>query len=95
MTDFDIQGTTLSMEQLENMRHAVGYDPTSLRKGQTSYTATRNYFTCLHADSDWEDLVERGLASASTFGTGVCYRLTHDGFAVLSYVHLVDIKEGR
>lgn len=94
MTYFEIKGTTLSMEQLDNMRHAVGYDPTLLRKGQMSYTATRNYFTCSHADSEWEDLVERGLASASTFGTGVCYRLTRDGFAILSYVHRVAIKEG-
>lgn len=90
-----IEGITLSMEQLDDMRHAIGYEPTDLRKGQRGYTAQRNYFTCPHANGDWEDLVSRGLASASTFGTGVCYRLTDDGFAVLSYVHRVEIKEGR
>ena len=89
-----IEGMTLSMEQLDNMRHAIGYEPTNLRKGQTSYTAMRNYFSCAHAEADWEDLVERDLAYASTMGKGVCYHLTANGFELLSYVHRVTIKEG-
>lgn len=90
-----IEGMTLSMEQLDNMRHAIGYEPTALRKGQTSYTALRNYFSCAHADAVWEDLVDRGLAYASTMGKGVCYHVTADGFELLSYVHRVTIREGR
>ena len=93
----DCKALKLTIDQIDNMRHAVGLEIRKLRKNQWKFTAYRNYFTTsLAGDKAWDDLVFEGLAEWSYCIEGNCivYRVTKAGLKVLEYIFgvIVEVK---
>lgn len=61
----DSSAIAVSGTQVENMLHCIGYTPRRAKRGK--YTAFRNYFTTSGPDSEWDDLVGKGLAESRAF----------------------------
>lgn len=80
--------TALTPKQIQKMRHALGLDSpySEVRGPAVPYKAFRNhYYTPV--DSDWELLVDSGLAISrkdSTIPTNIIYNLTPKGIEVVS-----------
>ena len=50
--------------EIENMCHALGFDPSKIRKGQRTYEYYRNFFVASGEYKDsWEKLVKCGVAA--------------------------------
>lgn len=66
----------LTSEQVELMKHAYGFD--SMQPG------FRNHFVANNPQQDWEDLVEKGLASSRPYNqSDIIYHLTELGQTVI------------
>lgn len=89
----DMRSIRLTPEQLDDMRHALGFDPFNKRRGQHYFIYQRNYFICSDISPDWEELCELGLArKCETFeGARVVYSVTESGVDVLSFIHRVQL----
>lgn len=79
----------LSLEQLDMMKHALGFRGAAYRS--VEYESYRNYFTTPVREPCWEELCQEGLAERSNlpkgFGIGPCpsvYRVTRKGAEILS-----------
>lgn len=55
----------LSLQQIEFMRHAIGFGNEKLKKSR--YDAYRNYFVSAKENEDWEYLVSIGYATKKYF----------------------------
>lgn len=93
----DCKALKLTIDQIDNMRHAVGLEIRELRKNQWKFTSYRNYFTTsLAGDKDWDYLASEGLAERSDCIEGKCvvYRVTKAGLKVLEYIFgvIVEVK---
>lgn len=90
----DCSRMKLSINQIYNLRHAVGLDLTQLRKGQRKYEAYRNYFVCCGRDDSWDELCFYGLAE--WFGCDelqqIIYKVTAKGVKVLEYLFAISIE---
>ena len=97
MKVIDCKELSLTIDQIDNMRHAVGLDVRELRKNQWKFKAYRNYFTTSWAgNKSWDDLCTKGLAQRAEYIDDRCvvYRVTSDGLKVLQYIFDVIVKEG-
>jgi len=88
--------TTLTLAQIDDMRHAVGYEPIEQRRGQYIFRYYRNYYAASDTPNvDWEDLVEKGLAVGKQRNRYWYYHLTQAGFDALARIYYVEFKEGK
>ena len=56
--------------EIDNMCHALGFDPSKIRKGQRTYEYYRNFFVASgEYKESWEKLVKWGNAAKTK-----CYR---------------------
>jgi hypothetical protein len=85
-----------NLKQIDYMKHAIGYE--SSRVKRRVYKAYRNYFTT-RVDcgdySDWEKLVELGLATNRKLenGQGIVYFVSKEGFTFLGDLLGIKITE--
>lgn len=86
----------LTLDQIDDMRHAIGFEPSNTRKGQRRYTFQRNYFVACGPDLDWEDLVVRGFAVKRDVPEErrVYYAVTPQGVRVLEDIFCINFEEG-
>ena len=91
-TDYAIK---LSIEQINKMRHAIGMK--SQTPSKKIFTPYRNYYIT-GEDSDWEELVEAGLASKrpDIFNKDdIIYSVTIAGYGVLQEITGINITMPR
>lgn len=86
-----MKGVQLTIKQIENMKHAIGFDLTKIKRGK--YSAYRNYFTTSGLDKSWDDLVNKGYAQVGNFGKGKWYSVSQDGIKALETIYEVNITE--
>lgn len=94
----DLGKVRLTLEQIDNMRHAIGFEPANTRKGQRRYVFSRNYFAASRGrpDPDWDDLVVQGFAERlyvpeERFNY---YAVTPQGLRVLEKIFRINFEEG-
>ena len=87
----------LTLDQIDNMRHAIGFEPSSTRKGQQRYTFYRNYFTTSGPDPEWEDLMIQGFAARRDVPEErrTYYSVTPQGIRVLEDIFRIHFEEGK
>lgn len=90
----DCKTLQLTIDQIDDMRHAVGLEPRKLRKNQWKCTVYRNYFTTCRPETSWEDLCKKGLAEMASYPEERCvvYRVTPDGLKALQYIFGVTLE---
>lgn len=79
----------VSMSQIDDMKHAVGYKPSKVKDGR--YYAFRNFFAIDKEQPGWEDLVVRGLATKRKQFNETVYHVSEEGFKILSSVLSVEV----
>ena len=81
--------------EIDNMCHAIGFDPTKTRKNQRVYEYYRNYF-CTGDGKDkesWEKLVKWGYAEKTSNAiVGSYYYVTQQGIDFLSAIYKIKFK---
>lgn len=82
----DSSAIAVSGAQVENMLHCIGYTPRRAKRGK--YIAFRNYFTTSGPNSEWDALVEKGLAESRALPecvspVGRVYHVTRKGMDFL------------
>lgn len=87
----------LTLDQIDDMRHAIGFEPSSTRKGQQRYIFQRNYFASCQPDPDWEDLVVRGFAVRRDVPEEcrVYYAVSPQGIRLLEDIFRIKFEEGN
>ena len=93
----DCKNLLLTLDQIDDMKHAIGLYVRKLRKNQWKLVAYRNYFTTtIGGSKSWGDLCVKGLAERAECIEDHCiiYRVTPDGMKVLEYVFdvIVEVK---
>ena len=80
--------------EIDNMCHALGFDPNKIRKGQRVFEYYRNYFCAGGKDKEiWENLVKQGYAAkASNAIVSSYYYVTQEGIALLSRLYQIDFR---
>lgn len=88
---------SLTLNQIDDMRHAIGFEPSDMRKGQRRYAFQRNYFVACRPEPEWEDLVARGFAEVRDVmdGRHIYYAVTPEGVRVLEDIFRIDFEESR
>lgn len=81
--------SSVSMSQIDDMKHAVGYRADRVKDGK--YYAFRNFFAVNKEQPEWEDLVIRGLATKRKQFNETVYHVTGEGFKLLSSVLEVQV----
>lgn len=74
----NIQNEMFSVEQIQNMRHAIG--------NQIKNNPYRNYFNVSSEEPSWEDLVQRGFAQKWGNELSIFYGLTDEGIDILKRI---------
>lgn len=84
-----IKDIMVSPKQIDYMKHAIGLCGTKIKKRK--YVPYRNYFYVgsLVRDSNWEYLIEQGLATRTNDG---CYKVSKDGLKLLEIILKVKIE---
>jgi hypothetical protein len=77
---------TLSIEQIGNMKHAIGFQEWRVKNG--AYEAYRNFFALREPSESWEQLVSNGYASKynSIVTDEIVYRLSAKGLTTLEKI---------
>lgn len=89
------EAISITIEQLDNMKHAIGYRREKVKKNG-KYEAYRNYYFTPTPDESWQDLVNKGYAirgivcNANTYTPMFCYSVSAKGKYLLEC--LLDIK---
>ena len=81
--------------EIDNMCHAIGFDPTKTRKNQRVHEYYRNYFCAGGKDKEaWEELVKLGYAkkAPSAIINDYYYYVTQAGMDFLSSIYKIKIK---
>jgi hypothetical protein len=85
---------TLNAEQIDDMKHSIGFEWRKVRKGV--YEAYRNYYTTCGNNASWDKLVEQGLAVKRDFPQGLAdskiYFVSEAGIAFLEKMLSITIK---
>ena len=79
---------SISIEQLDNMKHAIGYERSEVKRGK--YEAYRNYFTTNGPEESWEKLCDKGYAVSGAGAKYVVYHVSDKGLELME--NLLDIK---
>jgi len=87
---------TLTVEQIDNMKHAIGFDQKKVKRGK--HGAYRNYYTTCKPHDGWETLVETGYAIKFPFSRGVgenpmMYSVSKNGMEALEKILGIKITE--
>ena len=94
----DLGKVRLTLDQIDDMRHAIGFEPSNIRKGQRRYIFSRNYFAATRGrpDPDWEDLMVQGFAERSDIPEErlTYYAVTPQGIRVLERIFRINFEEG-
>lgn len=79
---------------LDDMCHAIGFDPEKTRKNQRVHEYYRNYFCAGASDKEaWEELVKLGYAERTPNAiVDNYYYVSQEGFKLLSKVYKIDFK---
>lgn len=79
--------------EIDNMCHALGFDPNGIRKGQKVYEYYRNFFVASgEYKESWEKLVKWGnAAKASNAIVGSYYYVTQKGIDFLSSIYKIKL----
>ena len=85
---------TITVKQLDNMKHALGLDQTKAKPKRGKYTAYRNYFCTYGKNDEWESLVECGLATFHVGDPSVYYHVSEEGLQFMSEILGFKIVEG-
>ena len=84
---------TLSISQIDKMKHAIGYERRKVKRGV--YEAYRNYYSVTGENSDWEQLYDLGMAFICPQEKMTFYGLTEAGFDTLEKILDVKIKRSE
>jgi hypothetical protein len=74
---------TVTLRQLDLMKHALGLDQVGAKPKRGKYTAYRNYFCTYGNDADWEELVKLGVATFNVREPSVYYHVSTDGITMM------------
>lgn len=86
----------LTAEQINKMKHAIGFTPAKAKKG--NYKAYRNYYVSWNDDADWDGIVAAGLAIKRKdifYELNVVYHLNAKGIELLSEITDIKITEAE
>lgn len=90
----------VSIEQLNDMKHAIGFrlDRCKKKKGRLIYVAYRNYYDAGKIErSDLDSLVEQGFMTkrevSEMWGGGTWYYVTPKGFEYIESVTGITIEK--
>ena len=80
--------------EIDNMCHALGFDPNGIRNGQKVYEYYRNFFVASgEYKESWEKLVKWGnAAKASNAIVGSYYYVTQKGIDFLSSIYKIKLQ---
>lgn len=86
---------TISIKQIDKMKHCIGFEISKVKRGK--YVAYRNYYTMPDINSEWEELVNKGLAMRDKYihGCGTnpqIYSLTVEGINLVQSITGVKIS---
>ena len=82
----------LTERQIHILKHAIGYSPERIKDGR--YAPYRNRYAAQTDDSDWEKLVEFGLAEKYVEKSGyVWYYDSRKGLDVLGEILGIQIED--
>lgn len=83
--------------EIDNMCHALGFDPNKIRKGQRVYEYYRNFFVASKDYKEsWESLVKQGYAAkASNAIVSSYYYVTQKGIDFLSAIYKIKFKSRK
>jgi len=85
----------ITLRHFDLMKHAVGLDQVNAKPKRGKYTTYRNYF-CTHGkDTDWESLVECGVATYHNSDPSVYYHVSPGGLQLMERVLGFKIVEGK
>ena len=91
-----MEETSLTLHQIELMKHAVGLEPSNVKNGK--YEAYRNYYAAAGNNPDWAYLVSQKLAVSRRdpfCPKDTVYHLTAKGMDTLSEIVGVTITNQR
>lgn len=77
----------ISIEQLDDMKHAIGYSRDKVKKG--TYKAYRNYYADTENES-WNELIKKGYAERYNGRDYINYSVSEKGIELLE--NILDIK---
>lgn len=77
---------TITVKQLNLMKHAIGLDQCGAKPKRGKYTAYRNYFCTYGKNEDWESLVECGLATFNVGDPSVYYHVSEEGLRFMESI---------
>jgi hypothetical protein len=82
----EIDVTPLSIEQIDNMKHAIGFEQWRVENGV--YKVYRNCFALGNPSESWEQLVSGGYASKrnSSISDEIVYSLSAKGLTALAEI---------
>ena len=80
---------SLTVSQIDKMKHALGYERISAKRGK--YVAYRNYYSCSAENRDFEYLVFWGLAYESS---PYYFHITKLGAEILGEILGIEIEIG-
>lgn len=81
--------------EIDNMCHALGFEPSKINKGQRVHKYYRNYFCAGVKDKKtWEELVKLGYAekAPSAIINDYYYYVTQKGLDFLSSIYKIEFK---
>lgn len=81
----------LTVEQINDMKHAVGFRQDKVKRGK--YIAWRNYFASYGIIAGWEELIKLGLAEKRLVEKMNYYRVTEKGLNYLADLLSIKIVE--
>ena len=87
----------ISIEQIKNMQHCIGWQKYHREPKRGVFNAYRNYYFCSRKE-DWaEELCKLGLMNTydGYYGTRICYRVTNKGIEYLEKMFSVKIKQDK
>ena len=90
----DCKNLQLTIDQIDDMRHAVGFEPEEMRKGQRHCKLFRNHFSTYGRSESWEDLISKGLAQRheGIDNRMVYYFVSSNGLKALEYIFRVSME---
>lgn len=84
-----MKNISITARQISDLKHAIGYKPDKIKDGK--YYAWRNFFGLSKECEQWEDLINRGLATKNIVLGEIVYHVSDEGFKLLSEVLDVEV----
>lgn len=82
----------MTLEQINNMKHCIGYDRKHVKRGK--YEAYRNYFNVGDSkDDSWDELVTEGYARQYERFDQIIYCVSEKGMKLLESILDIQISK--